>query len=630
MKPRARHVFFIVSFSLLTVAFPHISYGWQRDFESIQRAWERSNPREEPTASGDAPSLGEAWKAAEDTGEALGPGFNAGGVIEKTGEQLSGLSKKGAKGLLRGTVKGSKINDAARSLQKSANAAGEVLEKAGKAGALLDDTGNLAKAAGALSGGDAVGVAQAGANAALSGAAASGGGAVGGKTGAVVGGLIGGPPGALAGGAIGAAVGAVAGSVAYDEYGRPVVDKAAESASRTAEEWESQERNRLGRIRADLYTLGIRDVHPSTISESVARSLREAAREERERRARGEPPPEEPPIIPPVVLPNEPPEPPILPPLEPPVTPPVEPPEEPPVTPPVEPPVEPPEEPPVTSPEGEPLAETSAEPTPDETSSITGFGGLPTGTPVQIAQAQQTGDTFSGAPIGGTGRGDNQQGGSISQSVPIPGGYGEAASETRGSDTIRQTAATDAGAGSSDDEMDDGMAEEFGTPTFSTPVVRSSPATPATGSTSTSATTDSTAVTPTRSPTSTVPATTPAPASTPSPSGASTGQTATAAPAEKYGVYLLFEGKSAIWVGAESRLKGRASGSFRYGGMCRDAKKCPIVYSLKKGPYATAKEANKAYCNDLERGPWYSLGVNRVKMKWRDKSYAASGVPSCK
>ena len=42
----------------------------------------------------------------------------------------------------------------------------------------------------ALMGDDAVGVAQAGSNAALSGAAASGGGAVGGKAGIVVGGFL--------------------------------------------------------------------------------------------------------------------------------------------------------------------------------------------------------------------------------------------------------------------------------------------------------------------------------------------------------------------------------------------------------------------------------------------------------
>ena len=40
MKLPVRHIFFIIYFVLLIVAFPQTSYGWQRDFESIQRASE--------------------------------------------------------------------------------------------------------------------------------------------------------------------------------------------------------------------------------------------------------------------------------------------------------------------------------------------------------------------------------------------------------------------------------------------------------------------------------------------------------------------------------------------------------------------------------------------------------------
>jgi hypothetical protein len=100
-------------------------------------------------------------------------------------------------------------------------------------------------------------------------------------------------------------------------------------------------------------------------------------------------------------------------------------------------------------------------------------------------------------------------------------------------------------------------------------------------------------------------------------------------PREKYGVFLLFDNKSAIWVGPESRLQNRASGTVKYGGMCRDVKECPVVYSMKEGPFDTEEEANKAYCDDLEAGPWWSLGVRRVRMNWRENAYAASKVPSC-
>jgi hypothetical protein len=97
--------------------------------------------------------------------------------------------------------------------------------------------------------------------------------------------------------------------------------------------------------------------------------------------------------------------------------------------------------------------------------------------------------------------------------------------------------------------------------------------------------------------------------------------------AKKYGIYLLFESKSAIWVGEESKLKGRARGYFDYGGRCYDAKKCPVEYKLKKGPYSTYEQAKKAFCDDYDSS-WRSLNVNRVKFK-DGKVYAASSTPSC-
>lgn len=96
---------------------------------------------------------------------------------------------------------------------------------------------------------------------------------------------------------------------------------------------------------------------------------------------------------------------------------------------------------------------------------------------------------------------------------------------------------------------------------------------------------------------------------------------------EKYGIYLLFESKNAIWVGAESKLKNRAKGSVTYGGTCRDNNKCPLLFTLEKGPYASLEQANQAFCSDFISS-WYSLGVNRVKTTYG--TFAASKTPGCK
>ena len=256
---------------------------------------------------------------------------------------------------------------------------------------------------------------------------------------------------------------------------------------------------------------------------------------------------------------------------------------------------------------------------------------MPSGDVTQVAQAQQTVDTLEGLPIGGdAGPRDGQQEG---ESIPITDDYQQADAETRGTQSD-STASTDEGVGTSDagDVVDD-MAEQYGTPTFTTPTTDSVPATTTTVGTPDTPTTPAgtTLATPTTTTTPTTTATPTTPATqVSSGAGAPTEQVAPAEPKEKYGVYLLFESRSAIWVGAESSLKGRARGSFSYGGMCRDAKKCPIDYGIKLGPFDTQPEAVDAFCNDLEKGPWYSLGVWRVKMKWREKSYAGSRVPGCK
>jgi hypothetical protein len=297
MKLQAGNISFLHFLVLFVVVFslniPVMSHARSRDFESIYNAGTRS------AETGKTSSLSEDWKRAEAAAGFFGPVYNAGGGIEEGGKLLGKVSKQSAKKFIRGgnltgwkaKVKGSKINEAARNLTKKARAAGAALEKAGKAGDALDKAGNLAEAAGSLYEGDYVGVAQTGANAGLSGASASGGAWAGGKLGATVGTYVGGPYGTVVGGAIGTIVGAITGSVAYDAYGKPTVNRAADAASREIQDRQEKREKRIRRIRADLAALGWGDsIDPSTVSENAARELHEKAERERARKKRGETP----------------------------------------------------------------------------------------------------------------------------------------------------------------------------------------------------------------------------------------------------------------------------------------------------------------------------------------------------
>lgn len=143
----------------------------------------------------------------------------------------------------------------------------EILQKSGKNFTLvankldsLDKAGTLASAAGALSGGDVVGVAEAVGNAtvagSLAGASAVAGAAAGTKGGAVVGALIAGPVGAPVGAAVGASTGAIVGaigsSVAYNEYIAPNVENLGDHISEKYQALQEEGEKKRRRIRTDF------------------------------------------------------------------------------------------------------------------------------------------------------------------------------------------------------------------------------------------------------------------------------------------------------------------------------------------------------------------------------------------
>jgi len=96
--------------------------------------------------------------------------------------------------------------------------------------------------------------------------------------------------------------------------------------------------------------------------------------------------------------------------------------------------------------------------------------------------------------------------------------------------------------------------------------------------------------------------------------------------AEKFGVFFLFPSQNSIWVGKESDLIGRASGSFSYGGLCRDATECPLEYSFNDGPFTTIEEAEQAFCAAYIRS-FYSLGVSRLEMTYG--FFSNNRTPNC-
>ncbi|WP_173060862.1 hypothetical protein [Sulfurimicrobium lacus] len=118
-------------------------------------------------------------------------------------------------------------------------------------GAAFDKASNVAAGAGALYGGDGVGVAQAGANSALSGYSAAAGAAGGKYLGAGVGMVLGGPPGAALGGVVGGVSGAIIGSYGYESKLKPILDKTMDAVSRDLQRKEEAANKIARRIKTD-------------------------------------------------------------------------------------------------------------------------------------------------------------------------------------------------------------------------------------------------------------------------------------------------------------------------------------------------------------------------------------------
>jgi hypothetical protein len=184
--------------------------------------------------------------------EWTGPLYSAGAAIQETAKPFT--SRQGIKSLIRkpGNVKGRDINTVTRTLAGQTRNTARVLETTGKYLDIGDKALTVVESAGALAGGDVVGVAQANANNVLSGAAASGGAWAVGKTGAAIGFGIGGPPGAVIGGGAGAVIGAVGGSYVYDKYGKPVVDDTADKISSMLRDAQAAAEKDATRLRTDL------------------------------------------------------------------------------------------------------------------------------------------------------------------------------------------------------------------------------------------------------------------------------------------------------------------------------------------------------------------------------------------
>ncbi|WP_316348130.1 PASTA domain-containing protein [Desulfuromonas acetoxidans] len=193
---------------------------------------------------------------AETVNAASGPVTNsAGGVKDALLKELSRANR------------GRQIKIIKQVFKTDKKGAVEILQKGGKnftavADKLdaLDKAGTLASVAGALSGGDVVGVAEAVGNAtasgALAGASAAAGAAAGAEAGTFVGALIGGPVGAPVGAAVGATTGAVIGaigsSVAYNEYIAPNVEKVGDHISKQYQAWQEEGETKRRRIRTDF------------------------------------------------------------------------------------------------------------------------------------------------------------------------------------------------------------------------------------------------------------------------------------------------------------------------------------------------------------------------------------------
>lgn len=193
--------------------------------------------------------------------QALGPLFNAGGEIAKSGKPLMNPATSRQVGqLFLGTYApySTKYNRAFNRFTSGLERTGGALEKYGKYGDVLDKVANLSEGMGSLYEKDWVGVAQTGANTGLSNGSALGGAWLGAKGGAAVGGAIGAAaggigavPGAAIGGVIGGVGGAVTASYAYDKVVKPELDKAMDSVSAAMQNRAERVTSIYRRIEAD-------------------------------------------------------------------------------------------------------------------------------------------------------------------------------------------------------------------------------------------------------------------------------------------------------------------------------------------------------------------------------------------
>ncbi len=196
---------------------------------------------------------GPMFNAAEAVGENANKSLTHLNKIKKwtryQGLQKMGFNKKTARNISKNQV------EILKNFGKNVNNVTKRLDQ-------LDKAGTVAEMAGALSGGDTVGAAEAAGNSVLSGAAATGGTWLGAKAGAWLGakagaayGAAGGPGGAAVGGIVGAVGGAIAAAFIYDGYVKPGVEKAANQYAVSLIEEEERAEKERRRIRVDIRTV---------------------------------------------------------------------------------------------------------------------------------------------------------------------------------------------------------------------------------------------------------------------------------------------------------------------------------------------------------------------------------------
>jgi hypothetical protein len=243
------------------------------DFQSIQRHGTGASIPNRQAAPGDTEAIARQMGAQGmqefiDAVNSGGPVYGAAEAAAK-GETYKILNRKfSSRGLVQ-HLRSLSVNKRVRLIKKlgvNQKAAHKIAKSLGKnldnfSGKLgyLDKAATLSEAAGAASAGDAVGTGQALANGSLSGTAAAAGGALGSVGGSWLGlklgasvGIIGGPLGSAIGGGVGAVGGAILGSFLYDWYGKPEVDKAADSISKDIQAAHENAEREIRRVRTDL------------------------------------------------------------------------------------------------------------------------------------------------------------------------------------------------------------------------------------------------------------------------------------------------------------------------------------------------------------------------------------------